>query len=69
MSTTVKCGQCGRERTPQDPDYDPITVALYGRVGWYSDEHCGEVCPEEMVGPLELANQNFAYRVDVEVSA
>ena len=67
MPSTATCGQCKRARTPQDPDYDPITVALYGRVGWYSDEHCGEVCPEEMVGLLELANPSFAYRVDVEV--
>lgn len=41
------CDECGRERTPNDPDYHPLQVVTGAPLGWYSAED-GEVCPEDM---------------------
>ena len=62
---TAKCGQCGRERTPQDRDFDPFNAIMDGRVGWYSGSNDGEICPEEMTALMQRANPRLSYRPDI----
>lgn len=54
----AKCSMCGRERTPEDHDYNPVTQVLMLRsepMGWYSGDD-GEMCPEDMVKMMTQAN-------------
>lgn len=62
---TAKCSQCGRERTPQDRDYDPIKAVTQGLVGWYSGSD-GEVCSEDMVDLMMLGNKGYVYHADID---
>ena len=43
----VKCDLCGRERTKEDQEYNPIQVVTDRPIGWYSGKD-GEICPEDM---------------------
>jgi hypothetical protein len=43
----VTCLVCGRERTPADPDYNPLQVVMGEPLGWYSGDD-GEICAEDM---------------------
>jgi hypothetical protein len=62
MATT--CVVCGRDKTKEDKDYDPMQVLTGQPVGWYSGED-GEVCPEDMtrllaghfVSPAEMKSR------------
>lgn len=61
----VLCNRCGRERTPQDRDYDPLKAVLSGLVGWYSGDDDGQICPEDMTALMRTGNPSYSYRPDV----
>lgn len=51
------CDICGRERTDQDPDYEPLQLLTLGtRIGWYSGDD-GEICGADMQIMFQRANR------------
>lgn len=56
------CGQCGKVRTVE-PDYSPLQVIIVGqRIGWYSGEKDGELCPDCMAALLNLGNRTDVHK-------
>ena len=51
----AKCSLCGRERTPEDQSYNPISFAINGEIGWYSGSD-GEICTEDFADMMKGAN-------------
>ena len=47
-----KCDICGRERKPEDHDYNPLQWLRHEPLGWYSSKD-GEICPEDMTKMME----------------
>ena len=54
MSETT-CGDCGRKRTTEDGDYNPLQAVLMEQLGWYSGSD-GEICGSCMGDLMRMAN-------------
>lgn len=53
------CGDCGKVRT-NEPDYSGAQVILGQPLGWYSADD-GEICPDDMVKTMSMANRGWHY--------